>query len=292
LFPPTFYQYYNYLLNTLIQPANYILNNENAEAPYLNDFVYSFISILDPVFTAAIAGLRTENLDYGVYVTGHSQGALIAELIAAHYPEVSGAVTFESPGSAEIVRRNPQYFAVPNPNIKVFLAAPNIVNTSGSQAGVIHRVYVPYAEHDWSWSHFCLSVLGSTGRVVGYTAAAAAGVTTAGAAVPLTIAAAGALGAFGSGGFSVFSFLVGPRFLRQHSMRNISQYLSNPVRAVQRMQSWPTFPQLLNSLSVLVRTFLPFPRHAPGVRNIFDENAMVDDQIALLRGYLPSPNNF
>ena len=79
-----------------------------------------------------------------VSFTGHSLGAILAELTAAKYR--SPAVTFDSPGSEDLMNEfttDDKEYA--NEHIIMYNAAPNLVNTLAEHMGVVYRVY-PYYE--------------------------------------------------------------------------------------------------------------------------------------------------
>ena len=86
--------------------------------------------------------LNSSIQDFTVSYTGHSLGAVLAELSAAQ--DRLTAVTFDSPGSLSIMQMHPEYGFNPNVPIVSYLAHPNIVNTINSHAGTLYTVNPPY----------------------------------------------------------------------------------------------------------------------------------------------------
>ncbi len=104
--------------------------------------------------------------DAQVSLTGHSLGAALAELTAAHFH--LPAITFESPGTYEIMKNNEQRinvadidicsftlekhtytftdadFKYVDKNVVSYLSAPNIVNSMSNHTGTIVRVYTEF----------------------------------------------------------------------------------------------------------------------------------------------------
>lgn len=85
--------------------------------------------------------------NYGVTFTGHSLGAAEAEYVA--YKCRSRAVTFESPGSLEIIQtleRNPAIDPRAIDSIS-YLSRPNLINTAKTHVGTVLRLYPPLPAH-------------------------------------------------------------------------------------------------------------------------------------------------
>jgi hypothetical protein len=90
--------------------------------------------------------------NYRIYVTGHSLGAAIAEIIAWRHRDVLEAVTFESPGTnAHTLEHNP-HPANNNLRMVTYLTTPNIVNTlnkhtclnNNFENGEAYRLHIPH----------------------------------------------------------------------------------------------------------------------------------------------------
>ena len=80
---------------------------------------------------------RTHHANYKIIETGHSLGAVYAELNAIEF--VGEAITFESPGIKAIKQTLPS-----GCKITTYLAAPNPINTCNGHIGEIIRLYVPH----------------------------------------------------------------------------------------------------------------------------------------------------
>lgn len=100
--------------------------------------------------------VHTTYPNYKVYITGHSLGAAIGEIVAWRNDFVEAATTFESPGS--------KYYTVDrisnpaNGNLKIYtyLTTPNLINTLGAHTaihfngGKLYRLHIPHNSNDWS----------------------------------------------------------------------------------------------------------------------------------------------
>jgi hypothetical protein len=83
---------------------------------------------------------------YKIYFTGHSLGAVLAELSKVYfdangYALNSQAVTFDSPGSMPILAHLGYEGNTPLPGITIYNGAPNVINTCNKQAGLVHQLY-------------------------------------------------------------------------------------------------------------------------------------------------------
>jgi hypothetical protein len=79
------------------------------------------------------------------FQTGHSLGAILAELAAAEFN--TNAVTFESPGSRPIIQKMASgaqlktYLANADAKVSTYNAAPNMINTVNGHVGTLYRIY-------------------------------------------------------------------------------------------------------------------------------------------------------
>lgn len=87
-----------------------------------------------------------EYAGYRLSFTGHSLGAVLAELTAAKYD--ASATTFDSPGSKPILQKlvsegelSAQQVASAEQHITTYNAAPNIIDTTNEHVGTVYRIY-------------------------------------------------------------------------------------------------------------------------------------------------------
>ncbi len=240
-----------------------------------------------PAIQDVIAKIQETAPEYHVSITGHSLGGCIAELCAARF--CLNATTFDSPGSMELIVADPRYNKPDYSNITSYLSAPNIVNTLYGHAGTCYRVFIPFIPEGWTWSHAGRSIFASASRISAY------GITffSGGAATPLTTAGFAGIVSFIMGGTSAASiFGVIPTsndFKRQHSIVNIVEALNakrNLYRQPIPMISWPRLSEIQwTTFFTGLRALAPIPKNSPGIRVMFDQNAMIEAQIASLDGY-------
>eukprot|EP00124_Ichthyophonus_hoferi_P002792 Ihof_evm3s207 gene=Ihof_evmTU3s207 len=111
-----------------------------------------------------------------VYLTGHSLGAILAEVVGCELGY--NAVTFESPGSLPLVMgctreregEGVHTYISPSHNIITFLTRPNLVNTCHSHAGRVYRVVIPLRGNHGnyvrpSFWHLVKCLLSTLGRI-------------------------------------------------------------------------------------------------------------------------------
>ena len=86
-----------------------------------------------------------------VMLTGHSLGAALAELASAKLKFSS--VTFDSPGTKEILEKNKELFTnyeealnFVNDNVITYNAVPDIINTMAEHVGTVYTVYPDHKE--------------------------------------------------------------------------------------------------------------------------------------------------
>jgi hypothetical protein len=228
--------------------------------------------------------------NYQFKVIGHSLGAVMAELCSTRLG--IECITFESPGSLNLIKGLPNYDKAHCKLIKNYLSAPNIINTLNPHPGILYRMYLPHTE-GFDGVHAASCVLNSAFRVstyltVGSMSAAMAFTKQVALETAKTVAKGSALTSCVtklSGG--IFALWGDKRWLeKQHSIEKISQFLQgNGV--VSRMESWPKFSDGLKEsrFVALGRDFLPLQKDRPGIRNFFDEDGMREAQIERIPGY-------
>jgi hypothetical protein len=119
-----------------------------------------------------INNIKLKYPDYDIFSTGHSQGAVLAEITACKFK--LGAVTFESPGCKHIVDNDPDCQAnitdpvdsyIPYEKITCYLSAPNAINTYKPHIGKLIRIYIDHVKEGYTSWNFRLSCLtGTIGR--------------------------------------------------------------------------------------------------------------------------------
>lgn len=109
------------------------------------------------ITTKAVAEHARDN-HYHFSMTGHSLGAWLAEFSAYYSVFEFGipakTVTFDSPGSIDMKKLNPNIVSpennreIENLDITTYLSAPNFVNTCHEHVGKVYRIYPEYKK-DW-----------------------------------------------------------------------------------------------------------------------------------------------
>jgi len=135
-----------------------------AEAHRFTETVKTYCEDLKPEI---LITKNTKPASYTISFTGHSLGAIIAEICAGRYQ--CKAVTFDSPGCKSLFER-PEYaylgYELARKNIVTYLSAPNTVNTLHPQvADQKFRLLIPHENNNW---HKFVCISNSASRLVLY----------------------------------------------------------------------------------------------------------------------------
>ncbi len=232
----------------------------------------------------ALSEFEKQYPDYNVYLTGHSAGALMAEVCASEL--LIPAVTFESPGSFTIARKVRNFNeTTANKIITGYLSAPNLINTVGIHLGTRYRLYIPHIDSvlteslGYKLKYFGKSLLDTTKRV----------------AIPFLFFSpptAGITLLTASATTGILSIWENKEWLaRQHNMTNIlccfDEKTGSPHN-VSKIISWPSsFDQIKSKAWDVLTDFVPLRSSNYGLHSYFlsDENNIIESMIENLYGY-------
>ena len=218
-----------------------------------------------------------------ITVVGHSLGGFMAQLTACRLKSKSdvsipvSAVVFESPGIYEIVNDTQEYKQNDYNFITNYLSAPNIINTCYTHPGKVRRVFIEHTPNGWEWSHFASCLGHSALRIAAPLAIASFPVSSA----LLSLAA-------GSAGVATVQLLASdkPWLERQHSIDNIIKCFNvdGLPSVYAEMHCWPTGSDIFKEYLSL-KSILPLRKDSPGLRVMFHENWMKENQVLGISQY-------
>jgi hypothetical protein len=257
---------------------------------------------------------------YNFKIIGHSLGGVMAELAAVKFGVE--CISFESPGSLNIMRQYPETYLEQNFKlITSYLSAPNVINTLNSHAGQIYRMRLPHTINKFNGWHATECVLNAAFTGASYLSLAwPVGFICEKLSWELFKMLSKETLYF-SLGAKLASKIVNNHddlkwLLQQHSIANIAEFLSNNNNVVYPMVSWPEIwdvlqdrklvtvarnflplkvdrPSAKSLLIAFAKDFVPLQKDQPGMRNIFDENGMREAEVRNMAGYMEetSANN-
>lgn len=231
--------------------------------------------------------------NYKLKVIGHSLGGVMAELSAIKFG--LECITFESPGSLNIMQQFPNKFPSERFNlITSYLSAPNVINTLNFHAGTVYRMHLPHNNGFFNGWHLIECLLNALFTSATYLSINAAVIPAVLFKDQLTRELAKQiakrsfiLACCSKLGSKVFNWRDDLTWLEgQHSIANIAEFLKHDG-AKTKMIEWPIIWNELkdSKLTAIVRDFLPLQKDRPGIRNVFDENGMREAQIQRIAGY-------
>jgi len=305
-----------------VATENIDIADENLRG-YINNMMGNMDQLIDrhdSSITSSLTRINSTASDmyskFSITLTGHSIGGHKAEMAACRLykdPKYQGrieAVTFESPGFYEIALRNPDYRCESYDFITSYLAAPNIINClhgHGEEKQVaVRRLYAPHTPSDnngeavsWTWGHAFSSLAQGAGRLA-ITGLFLGGALSGGA--PITHLAAGIGGMMVLGGTAAFiidSLLIRDLIwlkYRQHSMDAILKCFdpnNGYAKSYSEVESWPKLLKIATLtprvITNLMRSMMPARNDTKGIRMIFWENEMIENQIVSLPGFKTGP---
>lgn len=232
-----------------------------------------------------IKNIRKSLPDFDITFTGHSLGAVMAELCACRFNMV--AITYESPGCRPLVIDNPPYTRESYQHIQTFLAAPNAINSLHEHIGKIAQVYIPHAEDDYSFQHVATSIMVSASRIASYLS------------FPIESLWGILFPAFCMG-YSINEDILWTK--NQHSIDSIIEHAFDAKTGdfvrVTHMASWPTYfsdaPSSLDKTWAVLKFVLdktlgqliPFRADTPGLWTLWTgRKAMLEAQLKGIPGY-------
>lgn len=218
-----------------------------------------------------------------VTVVGHSLGGFMAQLTACRLRSKSdvsipvSAVVFESPGIYEIVKDTQEYKQDNYNFITNYLSAPNIINTCYTHPGNVRRVFIDHTPNGWEWGHFASCLGHSALRIATPIAIVSFPVSSA----LLSLAAGGA-------GVATVQLLASDKswLERQHSIDNIIKCFNTGglPNVYAEIHSWPTGSDIFKEY-LSFKKVLPLQKDSPGLRVMFHENWMRENQVLGISQY-------
>lgn len=119
---------------------NFLISLEAVPAQVLYAGIF-----IDECLEEYIARFPQQDPKMATTFTGHSLGAVIAEVVAHEFQ--LPAVTFDSPGSRQIIidkTVNGKPLVPNNSLVTTYQSGPNYINRVNAHVGTIHRIFVPY----------------------------------------------------------------------------------------------------------------------------------------------------
>ncbi len=251
----------------------------------------------------------------------HSTGADLAAIAGSQFYGKTSCdievVTFDSPGSGDLIDAVQEYQQVDYAFMTTYLSAPNIINMCQHHKGNINRLFIKHVEDSWTYGHAARSLMYSSTKMLALSAGYIYATASAGATAMVATAGgetAAVTVAGGGGGLSVltsFSALSGGTIifalsqfwesyaditwlLRQHSISNIAACFNldtGKPYEYDEMQSWPYFGTRLLEIGLsyvkgLLKKLLPFRSDSPGIRTMFDQNRMIEKNLTNSATYI------